>query len=102
MSKNHDIDSTRQVVMRARNAGLGVKPGLVLAILQELEETRAKHRKEWGRAEAAEAAVQRVRAKHAERVLVYPNGAEEHYCAVEENSSWPCDTIRALDGGEQE
>lgn len=54
MSKNHDIEATRQVVMQARDAGLGIKPGLVLAILQELEETRAKHRKEWGRAEAAE------------------------------------------------
>ena len=50
------------------------------------------------RLEQAEQAVQRVRAKHAERVLVYPNGAEEHYCAAEENSAWPCDTIRALDG----
>lgn len=50
------------------------------------------------RLEQAEQAVARVREKHAERVLVYPNGAEEHYCSAEENSAWPCDTIRALDG----
>lgn len=50
------------------------------------------------RLEQAEAAVARVRAEHAERVLVYPNGAEEHYCATEEDSAWPCETIRALDG----
>ena len=54
MPRNHDIEATRQVVMQARDAGLGVNPGLVLAILQELEETRAKHRKEWGRVEGAE------------------------------------------------
>ena len=53
-SKSHDIKATREVVMRARDAGLGINPGLVLAILQELEETRAKHRKEWDRAEDAE------------------------------------------------
>lgn len=59
-------------------------PETVLALLSRLEQ--------------AEQAVARVREKHAERVLVYPNGAEEHYCSAEENSAWPCDTIRALDG----
>lgn len=50
------------------------------------------------RLEQAEQAVQRVREKHGERVLVYPGGAEEHYCAYDQDSAWPCGTIRALDG----
>ncbi|GAA0200294.1 hypothetical protein [Glutamicibacter creatinolyticus] len=61
---------------------------------------------QWGESytsklQAAEAAVQRVRDMHFKRVAVYMNGIEEHYCA-HDDSSWPCDTIRALDGGEQE
>ncbi|MGP7812388.1 hypothetical protein [Glutamicibacter soli] len=69
-----------------------------LAWAPTVEISRAELVAVLSRLEQAEQAVARVRAKHAERVLVYPNGAEEHYCAAEENSAWPCDTIRALDG----
>ena len=50
------------------------------------------------RLEQVEAAIERVREEHSERVLKYPGGAEEHYCAYDQDSAWPCDTIRALDG----
>lgn len=102
MSKNHDIDSTRQIVLLARNAGIGIKPGLVLAILQGLEETRAKHRKEWGRAEKAE--------RDREEYLIAYEAAEAKLERVRElvemrtligDPNLKALLLRALDGGDQ-
>jgi len=84
----------------SRTVGIAVDEAVRVVAKMLEADTDRRARDAEARAEAAEAAVQRVRAKHAKRVLVYPNGAEEHYCAAEENSAWPCDTIRALDGGE--
>lgn len=117
-------------------------PTTVLALLDRIKYLEGQTRRnyqDWqiayGRAEAAEAAVQRVRAKHSESVLyewdeetnspklsdngervvlarlclacssddaIESAGDGEWYEGVYHEVYYPCPTIRALDGGEQE
>ena len=75
----------------------GVSKSVAMKLMQELEEARARHRKAWGRAEKAEAAVARVR----ESLSNHPRACEEH----PENDAIKCgwknaviDVQNALDG----
>ena len=91
-----------QINLRHTHESTGVSKSVAMKLIQELEETRAKHRKAWGRAEKAEAAVARVRELHP----MEKHGVRWHCgeCLQDDNTgSWeyveyPCPTIRALDG----
>lgn len=60
MSAELDLKSL-QINLRHTHESIGLSKSVAMKLIQELEETRAKHRKAWGRAEKAESAVARVR-----------------------------------------
>lgn len=89
-----DLNEVRAAIhWSAMSGGPSIRPDLVMRLAQELEETRAKHRQEWWRAEAAEAAVQRVRE-------LAENAKASRYESTE--FLHPLAILRALDGGDQE
>lgn len=96
MTKNLDLAQLRGKIQAAQSAP---SAGLVMKLIQELEEARARHRKAWGRAEAAEAVVQRVWELH--KPTRDPFGRSCAVCVGDSRRNpYPCDTIRTLDGGE--
>lgn len=92
MTENLDLAQLRTKIQTAQSAP---SAGLVMKLIQELEEARARHRKAWGRAEVAEAAVQRVR----ELATVAQSWASQMNMPRVRTLSG--DILRVLDGGEQ-
>lgn len=60
MTSNLDLYELRNT-LKSRHESQGVSKGIAMKLMQELEESRARGRKEWGRANKAEDALKRVR-----------------------------------------
>lgn len=101
MTENLDLAQLRTTIQTAQSAP---SAGLVMKLIQELEEARARHRKAWGRAEAAEAAVARVR--EVATVMATHSLPEAPRGGAWETAHgaqlFAKDILEALDGGEQD
>lgn len=81
-----------QINLRHTHESIGLSKSVAMKLIQELEETRARHRKAWGRAEKAEAAVARV------RELALESQAEVAQMNMPNIRTLSGEILRALDG----